>query len=377
MGLRCCHLVPVFFVLACESGPPVVAPAATTTPSSVTPPPTTSASGLESPQPAAPPTSQASLAPPKSFPLPAGAGDASFDLLAYEPKLDRVWVPMARDVGSADVFDIPKSTFTRVTGLAVVRKEMNGKTRTMGPSSATAGDGVVYIGNRGTNEVCVVDAATLALGKCAKVPVAPDCVVYLPSTKEVWVTSPHAQSIVVFDASKKGTLTQKQVSKFEGAPEAFAVDDGRGVFYTNFEDKDRTLAIDIKTRAVKATWSPNCGAEGPRGLALDVERNLLLVACTDHVQVLDPKSDGKNLGKLDTGAGVDVIDYAPTTQRLYVAAGKAAKLTIAHLGDDGALSVVATATTAERARNAVVDKSGNAYLVDPAGPRLLVFSPPK
>jgi DNA-binding beta-propeller fold protein YncE len=276
-----------------------------------------------------------------------------------------------------DVFDVAKSTFTRVSGLAVVKKDVNGKTRRMGPSSASVGDGVVYIGNRGTNEVCVVDATSLSLGKCAKVPVAPDCVAYIPSAKELWVTSPHEKTIVIFDASKKETLTQKQVSKFEGAPEAFAVDDRRGIFYTNFEDKDRTVAIDIKTRAVKATWTPNCGEDGPRGLVVDVDRNLLVVACTDHLQVLDPKSDGKNLGKMDTGAGVDIIDYAPTTQRVYVASGKTAKLTIAHLGDDGMLSSLATATTAERARNAVVDKSGNAYLVDPSGPRLLVISAPK
>ena len=41
------------------------------------------------------------------------------------------------------------------------QKEVKGKKRTLGPSSATLGKGVIYVGDRGSNEVCVVDAATL------------------------------------------------------------------------------------------------------------------------------------------------------------------------------------------------------------------------
>ena len=40
----------------------------------------------------------------------------------------------------------------------------------------------------------------------------------------------------------------------QGEPEGFAVDDARGLFYTNLEDKDRTLAIDLKTRQITKTW---------------------------------------------------------------------------------------------------------------------------
>ena len=370
------HLLFGLSALACDNAKPAVAPTAGS------PPPPASAPAAPAPEtaptsPAPAPAPSAAPVEATSFPLPAGTGDALLDLLAYEPKKDRVWIPMARDVGSVDVFDIASSTFHRVGGFAVVKKEARGKTRSMGPSSVSIGDGFAYVGNRGTSEVCAIDTATLKLGACAKVPVAPDCVAYVSSAKEVWVTSPGAQSIVVFDATKKDRLTQKHVIKLEGDPEAFAVDDARGVFYTNFEDKDRTVAIEIKSRAVKATWSPSCGGSGPRGIVLDPARNLLVVACTDHVQVIDPKSDGKNLGKLDTGAGVDIIDYAPTTRRVYVASGKTAKLTVALLDDDGSLSVVGTAKTAEGARNAVVDAKGNAYLVDAPAARLLVVPAPK
>src|SRR5437867_4936718 len=38
-----------------------------------------------------------------------------------------------------------------------------------------------------------------------------------------------------------------------------------GVFFTNLEDKDRTLRIDVRSRRVTTTWLPGCGDDGPKG----------------------------------------------------------------------------------------------------------------
>ena len=84
---------------------------------------------------------------------------------------------------------------------------------------------------------------------------------------------------------------------------------------------------------MKATWNPGCGADGPRGLAFDAAHDFVVVACTDHVQVLDAGHDGAPLGRLDTGAGVDNIDFVGG--RVYAAAGKAAQLTVAAVDDEG------------------------------------------
>jgi len=75
--------------------------------------------------------------------------------------------------------------------------------------------------------------------------------------------------------------------------------------------------------------------------------------------------------------GVDNLDYAPGTRLLYAAAGKAARLTVARLEDDGQLTVTATAETAPGARNAVSDANGNAYLADGQAARLLLVSAAK
>jgi len=64
---------------------------------------------------------------------------------------------------------------------------------------------------------------------------------------------PGEQGIRILDAT---TLAQKMKLTFPGNPEGYAVDAKRGRFYTNLEDKDRTVAIDLKTHETVATWNP-------------------------------------------------------------------------------------------------------------------------
>jgi hypothetical protein len=101
-----------------------------------------------------------------------------------------------------------------------------------------------------------------------------------------------------------------------------------------------------------------------------------MVACTDHVEVLDAAHDGALLGKMDTGEGVDNLDYVASTQRLYAAAGKAMRLSVFSVGSKGELALVAQAETREGARNAVADEGGNAYIADSKAASLLVATAP-
>jgi DNA-binding beta-propeller fold protein YncE len=296
----------------------------------------------------------------------------SLDYLFFEPERARVWVP-AGGSGSVDVFDIAAHAFTRVEGFKTVHREIGGKMRTLGPSSGSIGEGVAYVGNRATQEVCVVDLLSLKKRFCLKLPSAPDGVEFCRQTREVWVTIPSRRALWVLDAAQPGELREKAVVQVEGEPEGYAVDEAHGLFLTNLEDEGSTLGIDLKTRQVKEVWKAGCSSEGPRGLAVDSARGLVMVACTDHVQVLDQGKHGALLGRLDTGAGVDNIDYAEGSRLLYVAAGKAARLTVARLEDDGQLSVTASGATAPGARNAVADTNGNAYVADGQGARLLLL----
>jgi DNA-binding beta-propeller fold protein YncE len=304
--------------------------------------------------------------------LPGGP-PVGMDYLAYEPANRRIWVP-AGNTGNVDVVDVATGKVTPVSGFPTAPARRPGRPR-MGPSSAAVGDGVVWIGNRANNEICAVDARTLARGPCHRLPSMPDGLGYVPATHEVWVTTPGERAITVVDVSGKTGVPPVAI-KIDGDPEGLAVDAARGIVYTNVEDKDRTLEIDARTRKIVASWPASCGAAGPRGLALDETRRLLFVACTDGAVTRDVGHGGKEVGRLKTSGGVDNIDYAPRPSLLFVASGLGGRLTVARVGNTGALSAVTSVPTAPGARCVVVAADGTAFVADSAGGRLMVVKPP-
>jgi hypothetical protein len=316
----------------------------------------------------------ARLPAPAEIPLPGATGAVSLDYLAVERTAGRVWIP-AGNTASVDVLDVATRKISRIAGFATAERDVHGTARTLGPSSVTVGNGVVYVGNRASAEVCAVDPQKRIRIGCVTLPVAPDGLQFVAATKEVWVTTPRDRSITIVDASVPAQPKVKARVALAGEPEGYAVDDARGLFFTNLEDQDRTLAIDVRSRRVKATWMPGCGADGPRGLAFDGEGQVLIVACTDHLASLDAGHGGALVSRIDTGVGVDNIDFLPSQRRVYAAAGRAARLTIAAVDPTGRLTPVATAATTNGARVVVVAGDGTAFVADPARGRILVYPP--
>ena len=314
-------------------------------------------------QPAKPaPTAAYTVSP---LPLPGGGDDGIvMDYLAFDPATGFVWVP-AGNTGAVDVVDTVQGEVKQISGFPTAEVQFRGAKRVVGPSSAAVGEGVVYVGNRGDSSVCAVDARSLTRGACGKLDSSPDGLAYVASTNELWVTTPRDKSVRILDGV---TLAQKAKIGFEGQPEGFAVDPVRGRFYTNLEDKDRTLAIDLKTHQTVATWEPKCGEDGPHGLRLDAKAGLLFVACDARTEALDVAHDGAVLSSVDTGEGVDDLDYAPASRLLYVGAAKAGKLTI-----------VGQVATHAGARNGVVTRRGTVYLAHSGTDLsdLIVVSPPR
>jgi DNA-binding beta-propeller fold protein YncE len=380
MLLRSTSLLPILIplmLLACKGDPtPPKSPpppplAATAQAAAPLGPPASADSAVRAPRrPAAASHQELSFV---ALALPGATGPVTLDYIAYDPTRRRVWVPVG-DTGSVDVFDIANAAFARVDGFKTAAREVRGKKRMLGPSAVAIGDGFAYVGDRASSEVCPVDLATLALGKCMRLSSPTDGVAFVASAHEVWVTTPHDRSIAVLDASKPGSLSPKTSVRFDGSPEGFAVDPVRGVFFTNLEDQNKTVLVDIGTHQPKASFGLDCGADGPRGVAVDARRDFVFVACTDHVVILDAGHAGAKLGTIDTGAGVDNIDWLEGKELLYVAAAKAAKLTVARVDDRGQGAVVATGASAQGARNAVADADGNAYVADPGGARILSFA---
>jgi DNA-binding beta-propeller fold protein YncE len=306
----------------------------------------------------------AAAATPLKFP---DAPPVIMDYLAADGA--RVWIP-AGNTGKVLVLD--GGQFKSVDGFAT-KKGRND--RLMGPSAVTVGQGAVYVGNRGDSRIWAVDPRTLEKKGSAEMPSTPDGVFYVATTKEVWVTTPRENSIQILDV--KDALQPKLAGKIDlpSGPEGYAVDAGRGIVYTNLEEKDRTLAIDAKSRKVVSNWDSGCGKEGPRGLALDAERGVLFVACAvTGLNAVDAKT-GARKGHLDVGEGVDNIDYLPAKRLVYATAGRSEKLTVAHLEDDGNLKVVATSPVGKGSRVVVATPDGTAYAADSAGGQVWMLKP--
>lgn len=316
----------------------------------------------------------------KPISLPGANGKVALDYFAYDPAEGKLWVP-ASNTGSVDVIDEKTDSVSQITGFPTGEIEYRGKKITVGPTAASIGNGVVYIGNRGSATICVVDAKTLSRGECVPVSpdggVTPDGVLYLPVNRELWITTrpkvgsdpAAAKSLQIFDASDPQHLKWKMKLPLENLAEGYAVDNERGLFYTNLEDVGITLAIDVRAHNIVAKWKP--GSSDLQGLALDTARRFLFVACGDHVVSIDAGHDGKVIDSISTGAGLDNIDYSADAKLLYAAASQAASLTIAEVDDHGKFHLKATVPTVKGARSVVTGKGETAYLIDPAEGRIL------
>jgi DNA-binding beta-propeller fold protein YncE len=304
----------------------------------------------------------------RSVPLPGGP-PVSMDYLAYDAAAKRLWIP-AGNTGRVDVLDVGTGQLHAIEGFPTAEKEGPGGKRTVGPSSVAIGGGFAYVGNRAGASVCAVNAQTLSRGACLALPGAPDGLIYVATTREVWVTVPALKELLVLDAAS-GVPAIKATVALDGKPEGYAVDELRGIYFTNLKDRDQTLGFDIRTRKLQSRWQTGCGSAGPRGIAFDGADRLLLVACTDGALALDASS-GALRDRVAAGAGVDNIDYAGSTRTLFVASGKTAELQLYRIAPNGQLSLIARAPTGAGARVVVADDRGRAYVADSARGRVLV-----
>ncbi len=181
------------------------------------------------------------------------------DYLGYDAEKDRVWAP-GGNTGKVFVVDAATNEVHGVEGFAT--REQDG--RLFGPSSVTFGPTAAYVGNRADASICAVDRTTLRRGACLTLPEAPDGLAYVEATGEVWATTPRSSSLTLISTTNGGLRAAGRI-ELPGRPEGYAVDEKAGRFFTNLEDKDRTLAVDVKSHRVVRNWPAQCGGDGPGG----------------------------------------------------------------------------------------------------------------
>jgi hypothetical protein len=310
------------------------------------------------------------IAPPAKLALPDGAGGVGFDDLMWSPALHRVLVPAGR-TGMLDLVDPASKKIDSIAGFSTTKDFGGGHGQ--GSTSADAGAGLVFASDRGRGEVAIVDPNAKKIVGTVKLAAGPDYVRWIEPLKEVWVTEPKTKSIEYF-ALDKGKLVKKGAFEIAGGPESLVVDAARGRAYTHTW-KDETVAIDLKKHAEVARWKNGCAES--RGIALDEARGLLFVGCDEgKATALDVAHDGKRVGSVDSGKGVDIIAYSAKLGHLYIPGGDAKTLTIAGVSANGALTALGSVATAEDATCVAADDAAHVYVCDPKQGGLLVVSDP-
>jgi DNA-binding beta-propeller fold protein YncE len=301
--------------------------------------------------------------------LPGGQAGIGFDDLRFSPTLQRVLAPAGR-TGKLDLVDPRTRAVESIDGFS--SDETFGGGHGEGVTSVDEGAAHLFAIDRGRVEVVVVDANAKKIVATTKLAGSPDYVRWVAPANEVWVTEPGNKQIeyFAFDGAK---LERRGALEVLGGPESLVIDATRGRAYTHTWD-DETVVIDLATHAEVVRWKNGCAAS--RGIALDEPRGVLFVGCEEGRAIaLDVAHDGKKLGAVETGKGVDIIAYGPKLAHLYVPADSGT-LTIVGVANDGRLTTLGTLPAIDDAHCATTDDDGHVYVCDPKRGALLVIADP-
>jgi DNA-binding beta-propeller fold protein YncE len=235
-----------------------------------------------------------------------------------------------------------------------------------GVTSVDEGGGFLFATDRTSGKIYVIDEPTLSIASSADLGAGPDYVRWVAATSELWVSEPSAGQIEIFSVSRASppTLVHSGAIAVDNGPESLVIDADRGRAYTHHWES-QTLAIDVKTRAVVATFDNGCAAS--RGIDVEPEHGFVLAACSEGTMtVIDAMGSGKILSSIAKGAGYDVMGYSHALRHLYLAGSACGCMTTLALSADGTLSYLGRADAPSDTHCAVADDTGNAWVCAPS-----------
>jgi DNA-binding beta-propeller fold protein YncE len=300
--------------------------------------------------------------------IPGGSAGIGFDDLRFAPASGRVLVPAGR-AGVLALVDPATRGVAAITGFSAKTEFTGGHDD--GVTSADEGRGWVFATDRTSGLLDIVDPRSRKIVSSVKLGGPPDYVRFVGATGELWVTQPGKETIEIFRLSG-GSVPAAAHEAFvsvPGGPESLVVDGRRGRAYTHLW-KGKTVAIDVKTRAITATWDNGC--TGSRGIALDESGRFLFAGCAEGKAVVLDTGNGKVVSSLASGDGVDIIDFDPTLSHLFLPGGRSATMAMLGVSRDGKLSMLGTVPTAAGA-HCVASANGTVFVCDPKKGRLIVF----
>jgi hypothetical protein len=250
-------------------------------------------------------------------------------------------------------------------------QEGSGEGHGEGITSADTGHGGIFVTDRTSKTLNVVDPKSKKILAVAKLAAGPDYVRFVAETNEIWVTEPHAAQIEVLSLPEHGFPRPEHAATIAipGGPESLQIDGKRGRAYANLWT-DTTVSIDLHKRAIVDRW-PN-GCRGSRGLALDADRGFLFVGCEEGKLESLSVADGHHLGEAASGAGVDIIAYDAKLHHVYLPGEESATMAVIDISATGSGRVLSEVTVAKGSHCVTVDDHDNVYVCDPKAGQLLI-----
>ena len=227
-----------------------------------------------------------------------GSAPIGMDYLTYDAATHQVWVP-AGNTGAVDVLDTKTYQVKQVLGFPTAPPRRPGRPNA-GPSSVAVGDGVVWIWESGGPHGLRRRSGTSEARQLFSV-----------ERDAGWAR------LSVDDARALGNHPGRESDRDPGwqrQASGYAPSSGRAR-RLRLRRRTRDLLHEPRGfgsdagpsmpggRKILATYHPSCGQEGPRGLAVDGARRLLLVACTNGVVSLDLARRGKVKDHLERRGG--------------------------------------------------------------------------
>lgn len=276
--------------------------------------------------------------------IPVG-GEGGWDYLSVDSENQRLYVSHATKVV---VIDISKDT---VVGEITNTPGIHGV--------AVAPDlGRLFTSNGRENKAGMVDIKTLQTLSKIETGQNPDGMLYEPGRQEVYMFNGRGQSATVIDA-KAGKVVA--TIPLGGKPEFATADPKAERVYNNLEDKSEVVAIDTKKHEVVNHW-PIAPGEEASGMAIDVAHHRLFLGCGNKLMVMLDNTNGKVVGSVPIGQGVDANAFDPGTQLAFASCGDGT-VTIAHEDSPDKLTVVQTLKTQAGSRTMTLDpKTHRIYL---------------
>jgi YVTN family beta-propeller protein len=207
------------------------------------------------------------------------------------------------------------------------------------------------------NKSSVVELATLKTISKIDTGDGPDAFAYDAKHGEVYIFNHKGGSATVIDAQNAKVVATIQLG---GEPEFAVSDDATGKVYVNVEDKSEVAVIDTAKHEVVARWPLAPGTE-PSGIALDAAHHRLFSTCHNKMMEMVDTTNGKVVGSVPIGSGVDGCAFDDATQLAFASCGEGTTTIAKEDGDK--LMTVQTLKTERSARTMAVDpKTHRIYL---------------